>query len=187
MALGLEGEVYVLDAGTQQIVHVDAASGDPDVEPEAVQVATTFYRPRGIGVDARGLSVGGGHGQRARGDADDPAGPVAVQIGRQGTPLALGQPVDVIAPDGIEWAITAEDGRLWRLDLMAGLTTTNTIDGPHLADLPDGSFFLTNPARHTVLYFAADGEPLREFAYTDTFVTPVGVGGGGCRPRPISP
>jgi hypothetical protein len=87
--------------------------------------------------------------------------------------------VDVIAPNGLQWAISAEDGRLWRLDLLAGLAAiprTNTIDGPHMADLPDGSFFVTDPARRTVFYFGADGEPLRRFAYADTFVTPVGVG-----------
>jgi len=81
-------------------------------------------------------------------------------------------------PDGALWAVSAEDGRLWRLDDQATLTAiprSNTINGPHLAGLDDGSFFVTDPAGRSIRYHAASGEPLRQFAYADVFINPTGI------------
>src|SRR5690606_33315370 len=103
---------------------------------------------------------------------------VLAQYGGLETALGKGQPVDTLATDNALWAITAEDGRLWRLDTQASVGVSprsNTLDGPHLAGLPDSSFFLSDPARRTILYHKANGEPLRQFAFAERFIAPTGV------------
>jgi hypothetical protein len=98
--------------------------------------------------------------------------------------LGVGQPVDTLAAGGLLWTLTAEDGRLWRLDVLGSLAAVaraNTVDGPHLAGLPDGSIFLSDPsdpARRTLLYLAATGQPQRQLAYPDAFTVPTGVAAG---------
>jgi hypothetical protein len=102
---------------------------------------------------------------------------MVAQFGGQDTPVGRGQPVDALLGDGL-WAITAEDGRLWNLYLDAGFTAVGkavTMDGPHLAGLDDGSFFLTDPARRTLFYHRPSGQPVAQFAYPDVFDLPTGV------------
>lgn len=168
-----DGSLLVLDALTATIHRVDLATGE--TAPLALQ--TGFYRPRGLGVDPGGLiavaDTGGG-----RVVLLDATGAVLAQFGGPATLLGQGQPVDVAAADGRLWTVTAENGRLWRLDVLGSLTAlprSNTLDGPHLAALPNGTFFLSNPMGRTVLYHAASGQPLGQVAHGGALVTPTGV------------
>lgn len=174
--LAPDGSLLVLDALAATIHRVDLATGE--TAPLALQ--TSFYRPRGLGVDPNGLiavaDTGGG-----RVVLLDATGAVLAQFGGPATLLGQGQPVDVAAAGGQLWTVTAENGRLWRLDLLgslAALPRSNTLDGPHLAALPDGTFFLSSPTGRTVLYHAASGQPLGQVAHGGALVTPTGVAAG---------
>lgn len=67
------------------------------------------------------------------------------------------------------------EGDLTTSGSITAVAPSNTFDTAHFADLPDGSFFLTDPMRSTLLYYGADGQPLRQFAFPCIFVTPVGI------------
>ena len=167
-----EGAPLVLDALGQQILRVDA---DGSVNPMALQ--TGFYRPRGFGLDTQGnlLVADTGGGRLA---VVEPDGVLAGSFGGQGSLVGRGQPVDGLAFGDAVWAITAEDGRLWNLATDGSLTAiqpTNTIDGPHLAGLPDGRLLVTDPGRATFMLFSAQGEPLGQFGYPGQFATPTGI------------
>ena len=163
------GRGYALDAGTQQIVRVYAASGEPDVGSRRLcRSRPTFYRPRGMGVDAGGL-VGGGHGGGRRVVMLIlPGGWRCRWAGRDAVGAGAAGGRDCAGWDSSR-AITAEDGRLWRLDLMAGLTAvpwTNTIDGRIWPTCPTG--LLSAPTRrgHGSLFCRGYGELPRQFANT---------------------
>lgn len=166
------GDVYLLDAVAQQIFRVDRETD----ELILLGMESSFYRPRGIGVDRSGtLLIADTGGARIVLLAPD--GSLLTNIGGPDTPLGAGQPVDVLAlPNGAIWAVTAEDGRLWRLDQGQGqiaAARANTFDAPHLAGLPDSTFFLTDPERQLISYFDADGQPLAQFRAD--FAKPVGI------------
>jgi len=168
-----DGALLVLDATAQLILR--RAPGEESFQP--LPVETSFYHPRGFTVDPMGtISVADTGGGRVVMLA--PTGQVLAEFGGPDTPLSKGQAVDVLAVSGGLWAVTAEDGRLWRLDNGGSLTVlprVDTLNGPHLAGLPDGSFFLSDPARRTVLYYAPTGEPRGQFAISNAFVAPTGI------------
>ncbi|HMN29705.1 MAG TPA: hypothetical protein PKE45_16260, partial [Caldilineaceae bacterium] len=86
--------------------------------------------------------------------------------------------VDALTANGALWAVTAEDGRLWRLDSggsILAIQPTNTLNGPHLAGLPGGAFFVSDPARSLVLYFSANGQPRAQLETLGSLITPTGV------------
>lgn len=173
VALESSGALLVLDALTQTLVRVDPATG----EGAPLALGTSFYRPRGFTVDATG-NIGVADTGGARVVLLDSAGMPFAQFGGQGTVLGTGQPVDVVTVNGEWWAISAENGRLWRLDGLGSLPAlprTNTLTGPQLAALPDGAFFLSDPARRSVVYFAPNGRPLAQLGYADAFLNPMGV------------
>ena len=166
------GIPLVLDADAQQLFTIDPTSNA--VMPFAVK--TSFYHPRGLGVSSTGqiavADTGGG-----RIVVMQPTGEVVGEFGGQGTPLGKGQPVDALLVNGALWGMSAEDGRLWRLDADASVTLTprsNTFDAPHLAALPDGSFFASDPVRHQLIYVAANGQPRATFAAPELQL-PVGI------------
>jgi hypothetical protein len=174
LALGADGNLWVVDAQAEQVLRID-----PEGMVTPLASNTAFYRPRGLGLDPAGniyvADTGGGRVAML-----SPTGELIVQYGGPETLFGLGQPVDVLANDSV-WSVTAEDGRLWRLDdlaSMAAIPRANTLDGPHLAGLLDGSLFLTNPVGAAVQYHAASGEPLGQLAYMGAFINPVGVGAG---------
>ncbi len=168
-----DGVVWVLDAGSQQVLRLDPATG----QVQALAGQAGFYRPRGIAVDAVGhLLVADTGGARVA--LLDAAGNLLGQYGGRDAQLGRGQPVDALAVGETSWAVTAEDGRLWRLDDLASvvaLPRSTTVDGPHLAGLPDGSFFLSDPVRHRIQYHTAGGRPWRQLADPALLHTPVGV------------
>ncbi|MBX2998091.1 MAG: glycosyltransferase family 39 protein [Caldilineaceae bacterium] len=166
------GDVYLLDAVAQQIFRIDRETD----ELVPLGMESSFYRPRGIGVDRAGtLLIADTGGARIVLLAAD--GSLLTTIGGPDTPLGAGQPVDVLAlPNGAIWAVTAEDGRLWRLDRGQGQVATaraNTFDAPHLAGLPNSSFFLTDPERQLIIYFDAEGRAIAQFRAS--FAKPVGI------------
>ncbi|MCC6167662.1 MAG: hypothetical protein IT329_10575 [Caldilineaceae bacterium] len=173
VALAPDGTLLVLDALAAALFRIDLATGE--IAPLATQ--TGFYRPRGLAVDADGViavaDTGGG-----RVVLLDANGALLAQFGGPATRLGQGQPVDTLVTGETLWTVTAENGRLWRLDVMgslAALPRSNTIDGPHLAGLPDGAFFLSNPAGRTLLYVAAGGRPLAQVAHGGSLAAPTGV------------
>ena len=168
------GQVLALDAVASKIFHIDPATSAVTSTP----LENGFYRPRGFSVDPSSdflvADTGG-----ARVALVNPDGQITAQFGSLQGALGKNQPADTLVAKGVMWAVTAEDGRLWRLDdlgSLAAIQKSNTHDGPHLAGLPDGTFFLSDPMGHTILYFAANGEPLAQFAYPDALIDPVGVG-----------
>ena len=172
VALAPDGSLLLLDAVAGPIYRIGA---DGTVTPEPLQ--TTFYRPRGLDTAADGTiavaDTGGG-----RVVVLFPGGAVQSQFGGIDTPLARGQPVDVLLLNGYVWTISAEDGRLWNLYADGSLTAiqpTNTIDGPQLAALPNGGMVVTDPLRRTFTLFTAGGQPVRQFAYTEQLVSPTGI------------
>lgn len=176
VAVGPDGLLYVLDAGAQAVFRVGA-----DGAVEAVPLQTTFYRPRGLDVDPAGNVVvadtGGG-----RVAVVSPTGELFSQNGGQGTALAKGQPVDVAADTGVIWTVTAEDGRLWNLPVDGSVTAVapmNTIDGPKLAGLPNGSLLVSDPARGSFVVVAGTGQPVQQFAYQGQLSVPTGIAAAG--------
>jgi hypothetical protein len=173
LALAPDGALLALDAGTQRIYRIEPESGQ--IEP--VPLTAGFYRPRGFDVDGGGTlfvaDTGGG-----RVAVLEPGGALLSEYGGPGTPLGLGQPVDALAtPYGL-WTVTSEDGRLWNLYADASLAAVAravSIDGPHLAGLDDGSFFLSDPTRQRVLRFTAQGRPVQQFSQQGAFALPTGI------------
>ncbi|MEZ4674371.1 MAG: hypothetical protein R2932_09025 [Caldilineaceae bacterium] len=167
------GFPVVLDATTQQLYNLNPVTGAVEPRP----LATSFYHPRGFAVDELGnllvADTGGGRISQV-----GPGGDELGVVGGQGTQLGRGQPTDVVGVNGLRWAITAEDGRLWQLDSggsLSAIERTNTLNGPHLAALADGRLFVSDPTRRLVLYLAATGQPLAQFS-APTITMPTGVG-----------
>jgi hypothetical protein len=174
VAIDPQGALLALDAMTQSIFRIDRATG----ESATLVLATSFYRPRGLAVDRAGnIAVADTGGARVA--VLDGAGSFLTQYGGLETAVGQGQPVDVLALGDQWWTIAADHGRLWRLDVMGSVPVserTNTLTGPQLAGLPDGSgFFLSDPVRRTVLYLAPSGQPVGQLGYADAFVNPMGV------------
>jgi DNA-binding beta-propeller fold protein YncE len=174
VAIDPQGALLVLDAMLPSIFRIDRATG----ESAALALGTGFYHPRGMAVDGAGnIAVADTGGARVV--VLDAAGSFVTQFGGLDTGLGQGQPVDALALGDQWWAIAADHGRLWRLDVLGSLAVTertNTLTGPQLAALPDGSgFFLSDPARRTVLYFTASGRPIAQLGYAESFTNPMGV------------
>ena len=76
------------------------------------------------------------------------------------------------------WAVTAEDGRLWNVSVDAGLTLlprTDTVNGPHLTELPGGRMLLSDPLNNGIWLLEGTGEPLRYFTYPAELMQPTGI------------
>jgi DNA-binding beta-propeller fold protein YncE len=174
VAIDPQGTLLVLDAAAQTIFRMDRATG----ESATMALGTGFYHPRGFTIDWAGnIAVADTGGARVV--VLDAMGSFLTQFGGLDTGLGQGQPVDVLALDEQLWAIAADHGRLWRLDLMGSVAVSDratTLTGPQLAGLPDGSgFFMSDPVRRTVLYFAPTGQIIGELGYTDAFINPMGI------------
>lgn len=172
IGFALDGALLVLDAVAGPIYRFEA-----DGSATTLPLRTTFYRPRGFHTAADGViavaDTGGGRIVLLNAD-----GEVVAEHGGRDSVLAKGQPVDALRDEGGLWAITAEDGRLWNLDVDGSLTAvqpTNTIDGPKMAALPGGRLVVTDPARRTFTVFAATGQPVQQFAYIDQLLLPTGI------------
>lgn len=175
LALSASGELWVLDATAQTTFRVPPASGEPQAQ---AAVGASFYRPRGLDLDRSGLRyIADTGGSRLVVLGVD--GTVLGQWGGPDSALGQGQPVDVLfSESGALWAVTAEDGGLWRADMgsrVASLSRSSSIDGPHLAGLPDSTFFLTEPEQGRVVYFSAQGQPLGQLRLPEQPSKPVGV------------
>ncbi len=166
------GFPVVLDAATRQLYTLNPATGVVEQRP----LGSSFYYPRGIAVDAAGqLFIADTGGARVVELAPD--GTELQFFGGPESRLGRGQPTDVVATTTGLWAITAEDGRLWRLNSggsLAVIEPTTTIHGPQLAGLDDGRLLLSDPARGGILLLAASGEPLATLALSG-LAQPTGI------------
>lgn len=173
--VNLLGNVFLLDAASQTIYTFEEPQGTAIPQPNT----TAFYRPRGMGMDLNGnfyVADTGGARVVSLNGAD---GTVVLQEGGPDSLLGQGQPVDALAlPTGAIYTITAQDGRLWRLDTgesWPAVAPANTFDGPHLAGLTTSNFFISDPERRLILYYSQDGQPLGQLS-SELFAKPVGVG-----------
>ncbi len=180
VAVAPDGTLYVLDTAAPRLIAYDPATE----AARTIALGDGFYRPRGLAVDATGLLyIADTGGARVAvvavdGEGDDASASVLGTFGGQGSALGSGQPVAVTAAPQAVWAITAEHGRLWRLDTLGSITAvrpTDTINGPHLAHLDDGRLFMSDPARALVLLFNAQGQPLAALGDAGAFEQPTGV------------
>ncbi len=172
VAVAADGALLILDAAAQGVFRLEAGG-----ELAPIPLQTGFYHPRGLGVDNMGnMAVADTGGGRVA--IVEPDGTQAGQFGGQGSLLGRGQPVDALAAEGVLWAVSAEDGRLWNLNSGGSMTVvqpTGTVDGPQLAQLADGRLLVSDPARSTFLLLAASGQPLGQFAYAGELATPTGI------------
>jgi hypothetical protein len=167
-----DGSPLVLDAVAGPIYRLAA-----DGAASLMDLQSTFYRPRGFASGNDGTiavaDTGGG-----RVVVLSPTGNEQAVLGGPDTLLARGQPVDTLfTPTGL-WTISAEDGRLWNLSSDGSLTAiqpTQTLDGPHLAALPNGGLLASDPLRRTFTLFSAAGQPLQQFAYPEQLQLPTGL------------
>ncbi len=168
-----DGTLVVLDAMRQQVIRVDVENGTAT----PLGSPGDFYRPRGLSVMADDIIA----------VADTGGGRIALltntggrlyDYGGRDTAVARGQPVDTAGTARDLWAVTAEDGRLWEMNIPGSVTVidrTVSVDGPQLAVRSDDSFFLSDPSQGRVLYHNADGRPIAQLGYTGTFALPTGV------------
>ena len=172
VAVAADGALLILDAATQGVFRLEAGG-----KLAPVPLQTGFYHPRGFDVDNVGnIAVADTGGGRVA--VVEPDGTQAGEFGGQGSLLARGQPVDALAGEGVLWAVSAEDGRLWNLNSGGSMTAvqpTGTVDGPQLAELADGRLLVSDPARGTFLLLATSGQPLGQFAYAGELATPTGI------------
>ncbi len=172
VAVAADGALLILDAVAQGVFRLEAGG-----ELAPIPLQTGFYRPRGLGVDnMSNMAVADTGGGRVA--IIELNGTQAGQFGGQGSLMGRGQPVDALAAEGVLWAISAEDGRLWNLNSGGSMTVvqpTGTVDGPQLAGLADGRLLVSDPALGTFLLLAAGGQPLGQFAYAGELSTPTGI------------
>ena len=178
VALFADGTLAVLDAGLQQVVRMSPETGEmtPLGQPDS------FYRPRGLAVLSGDVvavaDTGGGRVVLLTADGEQLVDFGALNSGGVGAALANGQPVDVLGTARDLWTVTAEDGLLWELNIPGSVTVINravSSDGPHMAVLPDGTFFLSDPMDQSILVHDAGGRPRARLAYSGAFELPTGV------------
>lgn len=188
LAVAPDGSVLALDAVNQRLLRF---------MPDGQFIATfgaewTFYRPRGLGMDAAGQIVVADTGG-VRIVRLDPAGGLLGQVGSVESDLARQQPTDAaLTPGGDLFWVEAESGAITRLaaggslSRWSGPALASTIDGPHLALLPAGGLVVSDPEGRRVLLFDAAGQPLGQFGMDAGLIKPVGIaaaqgGDGGHR------
>jgi hypothetical protein len=172
-----DGRVLALDAVGQRLLRFT---------PDGQFVATfgaewTFYRPRGLGIDAAGQIVVADTGG-VRIVLLDPAGGLQGQIGGPESDIARRQPTDAaLAATGDLYFVEAESGAITRrtadggLSRWSGPALASTIDGPHLALLQGGGLAVSDPEGRRVLLFDAVGRPLGQFGVDAGLAKPVGI------------
>ena len=115
-----------------------------------------LYHPRGLDIAPDGdfyiADTGGGRVVQA--DVE------GVFLAAFAGPRDGGQPTDVVlGPDGFIYAADPAAGVVWVLNRETGASRTaagprsNTVESPHIATLPDGRIFLTDPEEGRVLAY----------------------------------
>ncbi len=158
IAITPDETVAVLDAANQVISLWDEGEFLGEIGRDLA-----LYRPRGLAVAPDGdfyiADTGGGRVVQA-----DEGGALAAAFAG---PLAGGQPTDAaLGSDGFLYAADPAAGAIWVLNPVTGASRTgagprsNTVESPHIALLPDGRIFLTDPEGGRVLAFEPGLVPL---------------------------
>ncbi len=161
IAITPDGNIAVLDAANQ-IVSLWTPAGEFLRE---VGRDLALYHPRGLDVVSTGdmyiADTGGGRLVQA----DDQGAMLAAFAG----PNQGGQPTDVVlGPDGFLYAPDPAEGVVWVLQSETGSSRaapgprSNTVESPHIAILPDGRVFLTDPEQGRVLVYEPGLRPLAQ-------------------------
>ena len=159
------GEIAVLDA-SRQIISLWSPGGALLRELGA---GLALYHPRGLGVSPDGdfyiADTGGGRIVRA-----DAEGALLDVFGGPDAQFGSGQPTDVaVSANGFMYAPEPASGLLWRIAADGGAMNatpgpkSNTVESPHIAIMPDGRVFLTDPENGRALIFDEDLYPLVQF------------------------
>jgi len=176
IAVTAQDEVLVLDAGPNWIYRFSAKGkylgkfGGPEAQ---------LYQPRGLSLDAEGniyVADTGGH----RLVAFDAAGQLIGALGSQGSGRGqLLEPTDVgLDAAGETFVVDNSNRRIQRWDRFGAyvgewsIPVANAYNGPHLAMLPDGSFFITTPELNEIWRYSPSGELLGQWGGTGEFRVP---------------
>jgi DNA-binding beta-propeller fold protein YncE len=179
VALDPAGEVLVLDAQTGWISRFGpdgklvAKFGGPSAQ---------FYHPRDLKVDADGniyiADAGTSHVT-----IFNPQGALVKRAGEHGTsPGQLMEPVSaapgpsnqLLVADTASDRLTLFDGGFQPLALWS-IPHASSVEGPHVALAPDGSFYLTDPPDHRVVHFDASDTPVEQLGAAGQLTQPVGI------------
>ena len=162
IAITPDGDVAALDSA-RQLISLWNADGELLDE---IGAGLGLYHPRGVDISEEGeLFIADTGGSRVvQADAN---GQFVRSFGGPNEQLGPGQPTDVAAaPGGALYVPEPAAGLLWQVS-MAGEAMravagphSNTVESPHVAVLPDGRIFLTDPENGRVLVFDSDLQPL---------------------------
>ncbi|MER2600595.1 MAG: PA14 domain-containing protein [Caldilineales bacterium] len=177
LAVEADGHVLALDAVGQRISRWTPTGDFVTGFGEAL----TFYRPRGLGLSPAGQIVVADTGG-VRVVLLEADGVLQTQWGGTESEVARQQPTDAAAAaTGDLYFVEAESGTVTHitpdgaLQRWAGPASAGTIEGPHLALLPDGGVLVTDPEGRRVLLFDAAGVPLGQFGLDAGLLKPVGI------------
>jgi DNA-binding beta-propeller fold protein YncE len=165
IAVTPDGDIAALDA-KNQIISLWSADGE---HLQDIGGGLALYHPRGLGISAEGdffiADTGGGRIVQA-----DEAGTLINTFGGPDAQLGSGQPTDAAVSDnGALYVPEPAAGLLWRVLVDGGGMQaapgpkSNTVESPHVAVMPDGRVFLTDPENGRVLIFDEELYPLVQF------------------------
>ena len=165
IAVTPDGDIAALDA-KNQIISLWSADGE---HLRDIGGGLALYHPRGLGISAEGdffiADTGGGRIVQA-----DEAGTLLNTFGGPDAQLGSGQPTDAAVSDnGALYVPEPAAGLLWRVLVDGGGMQaapgpkSNTVESPHVAVMPDGRVFLTDPENGRVLIFDEELYPLVQF------------------------
>ncbi len=165
--------LYLIDAVHHQIMRFRPSTG----AVTGVSNASLLAWPRGFGASPEGgfLVADTAHSRIVRLDAH------GIYLDHlQDTPgfRHVVQPTDVLATGGMIWIVDPEVPIL--MEMTTGLKVDVvhkgwTFNGPHLADLPDDTFLLSDPVAGTVLHLAATGDLLSRLVLPAGLQLPVAL------------
>jgi len=170
LAVTPEGDIAALDAA-RQIISLWSPDGDFRRE---IGADLALYHPRGLDVSPDGdffiADTGGGRIVQASEE-----GALIRTFGGPDAQPGSGQPTDAAASaDGSLYVPEPAAGLLWRVQMGSGEMRatpgpkSNTVESPHIAVMPDGRVFLTDPENGQVLVFDGDLYPLVQFGSKGT-------------------
>ena len=165
LAITPDGDIAALDAMNQVI-----SLWSPDGEHlQDFGAGLALYHPRGLDVSANGdfFIADTGGGRIVQTDKD---GALLRTFGGPNAQLGSGQPTDAaVSDEGVLYVPEPAAGLFWRVLVESGEMQaapgpkSNTVEAPHVAILPDGGVFLTDPESGRALIFDSALQPKAQF------------------------